>query len=421
MARPMEKVVDINDSKELWKVAVRVVHKWKVVSNNKEHYEMIFQDKEGSDIHVVVPNTCMAAYNDKFEVDNTYTVSNFAVPPNNLVFKPSTHKFLVKFTGGTSVNDVNKHDIPPMQRAFTSFPDIMIGKFKKDVLIDVIGVIDAIGYQQTQSGGETMQVNFVLRDATNNTMNCTLWEDYAKQFFKFHEKNPTTSGPTVILLSYAKVKEQGQYPLSVTNTFHVTKLQINPDLPSVKDFVNGFSKEDLRTVSSQLNSHSQQYSRSSNSENGRQSDTQKLLNMVVTLPLSQLKQLREDTFCATVAKTRKLIASSYGWYYRCCHACTKAARGDKTPYECDNHHLTGTEIYKECQQILGISAAQMRDTMIHAGITDPLDFPLKLDAMLDLDLALRVRWQPSWDSCSVIRFIDDKLFVKQFGAPWEPR
>ncbi|XP_058774953.1 uncharacterized protein LOC131649214 [Vicia villosa] len=152
--------------------------------------------------------------------------------------------------------------------------------------------------------------------------------------------------------------------------------------------------------------------------------------------------LDRDTFCATVAKTRKLIASSYGWYYRCCHACTKAARGDKPPYECDNHHLTETEIYKYkievegfhldmsykfifldrgCQQILGISAAQMRDTMIQAGITDPLDFPLKLDAMLDLDLALRVRWQPSWDSCSIIMFIDDKSFVKQFGAPWEPR
>ncbi|XP_058751158.1 uncharacterized protein LOC131624214 [Vicia villosa] len=403
MARPMEKVVDINDTKELWKVAVRVVHKWKVVSNNKEHCEMIFQDKEGSDIHVVVPTTCMAAYNDKFEVDHTYTVSNFAVQPNNLVFKPSTHKFLVKFTGGTSVNDVDKHDIPPIQRTFTSFPDIMTGNFKKDMLIDVIGVVDAIGYQQTGSGGKKL----------NNTMNCTLWEDYAKQFFKFSEENASTSGPTVVLLLYAKVKEQGII----------------------------FSKESLRTVSSQLSSHSQQYSRSSGSDNVRQSDTQKLLSKAVALPLSRIKQLREDTFCATVAKTRKLIASSYGWYYRCCHACTKSARGDKPLYECDNRHLTETEIYKykmevegvhletscklifwdrECTQILGVSAAQMRDTMIQAGITDPLDFPLKLDAMTGLDLALRVRWQPSWDSCSVIMFVADKPFVKQFGEQWQP-
>ncbi|XP_058783210.1 uncharacterized protein LOC131657876 [Vicia villosa] len=317
----------------------------------------------------------------------------------------------------------------------------MTGNFKKDMLIDVIGVVDAIGYQQTGSGGKKLQVNFVLRDAANNTMNCTLWEDYAKQFFKFSEENASTSGPTVVLLLYAKVKEQGQYPLSVTNTFHVTKLLINPDLCSVKEFLNSFSKESLRTVSSQLSSHSQQYSRSSGSDNVRQSDTQKLLSKAVALPLSRIKQLREDTFCATVAKTRKIIASSYGWYYRCCHACTKSARGDKPPYECDNRHLTETEIYKykievegvhletscklifwdrECTQILGVSAAQMRDTMIQAGITDPLEFPLKLDAMTGLDLALRVRWQPSWDSCSVIMFVADKPFVKQFGAQWQP-
>ncbi|XP_058784014.1 uncharacterized protein LOC131658771 [Vicia villosa] len=278
----------------------------------------------------------------------------------------------------------------------------MTGNFKKDVLIDVIGVIDAIGYQQTGSGGKNCKSIF------NNTMNCTLGKDYAKQFFKFNEENATTSGPTVVLLNYAKFKEQGQYPLSITSTFHVTKLQINPDLPSVKDFINSFSKEALRTVSSQLSSHSQQYSRSSASENVRQRDTQKLLNKVVALPLSQIKQLHEDTFCATVAKTRKLIASSYGWY----------------KIEVEGFHLDTFCKFifwdRECTQILGISAAQMWDIMIQAGITDPLDFPLKLDAMLDLDLALRVRWQPSWDSCSVIMFVDDKPFVKQFSTPWEP-
>ncbi|XP_058788518.1 uncharacterized protein LOC131662683 [Vicia villosa] len=243
----------------------------------------------------------------------------------------------------------------------------MTSNFKKDVLIDVIGVIGAIGYQQTGSGGKKLQLNFVLRDAANNTMNCTIWEDYAKQFFKFNEENATTSGPTVVLLNYAEVKEQvSQRKLCVP--FQASS---NPPLNN--------------TRAAQL-----------------------------------LRMLDRDTFCATVAKTRKIIASSYGWYYRCCHACTKSARGDKPPYECDNRHLTETEIYRECTQILGISAAQMWDTMIQAGITDPLDFSLKLDAMLDLDLALRVRWQPSWDSCSVIMFVDDKPFVKQFSAPWEP-
>ncbi|XP_058760453.1 uncharacterized protein LOC131633781 [Vicia villosa] len=61
----------------------------------------------------------------------------------------------------------------------------------------------------------------------------------------------------------------------------------------------------------------------------------------------------------------------------------------------------------------------MRETMIKAGITDPLEFPLALDVMLDLKLAFRVKWQPSWDSCSVVMFIKDDTFYKQLKAPWE--
>ncbi|XP_058783206.1 uncharacterized protein LOC131657869 [Vicia villosa] len=289
----MEKIKDINDTKELWKVAVRVSHKWKVVSNNKEHFEMIFEDKEGSDIHVVVPTACTAAYTEKFEVDRTYTVSNFSVQPNNLVFKPSSHKFLVKFTGGTAVGDVDKHDIPPKPRPFTSFPDIINGNFQKNVLIDVIGMLESVGYQQTQIGGKKFQANFLLRDASNNTLNCTLWEDYAKQFFKFNEDNSATTGPIVIMIQYAKVKEAGQYPLSVTNTFHVTKLLINADLPTVKDFVKTFPKESLRVVSTQLISQSQQYSRTSTNDNIGQSHLQKLLKGAISVSLSEMKKIRE--------------------------------------------------------------------------------------------------------------------------------
>ncbi|XP_058753459.1 uncharacterized protein LOC131626642 [Vicia villosa] len=284
MARPMEKIVDINDTKELWKVAVRVAHKWKVVSNNKEHFEMIFQDREGCDIHVVVPTACMAAYNEKFEVDRTYTVSNFAVQSNNLLFKPSSHKFLVKLTGGTAVGDVDKHDIPLKPRPFTSFPDIINGNFQKNVLIDVIGMLESVGYQQTQSGGKKCQANFLLRDASNNTINCTLWEDYAKQFFKFTEDKSATSGPIIVLIQFAKVKEAGHYPLSVTNTFHVTKLLINSDLPVVKEFLNSFPKESLRVVSTQLTSQSQQYSRTSTNDNGGQCHMQKLLKGAISVP-----------------------------------------------------------------------------------------------------------------------------------------
>ncbi|KAI5414751.1 hypothetical protein KIW84_040278 [Lathyrus oleraceus] len=88
-----------------------------------------------ANIHVVVPATYMATFKDKLIVDHTYIVSNFNVQENDLVFKPSSHKYMVKFTRGTYVNDVNKHVIPPKTLNFNSFADIMTDRLQKDVLI----------------------------------------------------------------------------------------------------------------------------------------------------------------------------------------------------------------------------------------------------------------------------------------------
>ncbi|CAL5199443.1 unnamed protein product [Lathyrus oleraceus] len=181
MARQIEKICDLNDIKEPWKVAVRVDHKWLVLSNNKEHFEMIFIDKDRANIHVVVPATYMATFKDKLIVDHTYIVSNFNVQENDLVFKPSSHKYMVKFTRGTYVNDVNKHVIPPKTLNFNSFADIMTDRLQKDVLI---GMVDSIGFTQAQSGGKKQQVNFITRDHNNNIINYILWEAYASQFIK---------------------------------------------------------------------------------------------------------------------------------------------------------------------------------------------------------------------------------------------
>ena len=77
----------------------------------------------------------MVAFYNKLTLDHTYTVSNFKVQPNVLSFKPSAHKYMVKFTGGTSVADDDKHDISAKPLKVTSFSDIITGRFNKDVLI----------------------------------------------------------------------------------------------------------------------------------------------------------------------------------------------------------------------------------------------------------------------------------------------
>ena len=47
MARPIEAVKDINESKDLWKIVVRCKHLWIVTgASKKEHVEMILVDSK---------------------------------------------------------------------------------------------------------------------------------------------------------------------------------------------------------------------------------------------------------------------------------------------------------------------------------------------------------------------------------------
>ncbi|XP_058776723.1 uncharacterized protein LOC131651063 [Vicia villosa] len=156
MSRPVERIAEINDGKELWKIVVRIHHRWKVVSNSKEHFEMIFVDKLGDDIHAVVPAPHVSVFTEKCLLGHTYT---------------------------------------PCE----------INKF----ISDVIGMVDSIGYAQTESGAKKQQISMMLRDHSNNMLNCTLWESYADQFIKFNKVRVAASLPTVVLLQYAKVKEEG--------------------------------------------------------------------------------------------------------------------------------------------------------------------------------------------------------------------
>ncbi|KAI5391512.1 hypothetical protein KIW84_076357 [Lathyrus oleraceus] len=80
------------------------------------------------------------------------------------MFNASNHKFLLKFTNGTTVGDYNKHSIPDKVIKFTSFADIIFGKWQKNLLIDVIGMVDEVGYSQPQSGREKPRVNLNLKD-----------------------------------------------------------------------------------------------------------------------------------------------------------------------------------------------------------------------------------------------------------------
>ncbi|KAL5073495.1 hypothetical protein RYX36_012479, partial [Vicia faba] len=46
---------------------------------------------------------------------------------------------------------------------------------------------------------------------------------------------------------------------------------------------------------------------------------------------------------------------------------------------------------RECELMLGLSVVQLRHTIIKARIDDPLEFPLALDQLMNLEMAFKIK------------------------------
>lgn len=73
-------------------------------------------------------------YDQILKENSTYTLSNFKVGPNDLLFKSSDHKHRLKWTGGTTAVDVNVHNIPHPALKFKPLAEIISGKCRSDLL-----------------------------------------------------------------------------------------------------------------------------------------------------------------------------------------------------------------------------------------------------------------------------------------------
>ncbi|AES79029.1 animal RPA1 domain protein, putative [Medicago truncatula] len=223
-----------NITEDQKKLRLFVLGKWTVVNDGKEHLKMIIVDVEGNDIQVMIPTAYKVQYKKLIQEKSIYTLSNFQVQTNDLVFKASDHMCKLKWVGGTTDDQVNVHEIPDVVLKFKPFAEIVVGRWHHDLLIHVIGFVHKMDYCQMNEGtSKKRQVNFI-----DMPLNYTLWEEYAATFIKFSNERKEV-GPIIVMLN-------------VTNTYNVTQLFINEDVVEINNFNKSLLKEELFESQSQL-------------------------------------------------------------------------------------------------------------------------------------------------------------------------
>ncbi|XP_050883299.1 uncharacterized protein LOC127086562 [Lathyrus oleraceus] len=369
MARPIESVMDINDSKDLWKIVVRCRHFWTVrSSSSKEHLELILVASKLDMIQAIVPSHLVSKYVGDLAVGASYIMQNFKVSNNDFSFKSTTHGYKLVFCGSTYVKKTELPEIPIDYFNILGLSSIADGKFQPNVL----------------NHGEDVNI--------------------------------------VVLLQNARIKVAQGFPLNVSNAWSGTKL-----------IINDISNVEIKKLKDSLNAELPKLSSSSlqveTTQTSQYSDFDKFIWKAEVISLAEIAMLKQETTCVTIAKLEKFEVGNSGWYYDGCAECTKSVVVKDGKLKCYANHISSEPVprYKlevlgvdgkfksrfvfwdsDCFKLIGKSALQMKNELVEAGEDNPLEFPFGLDAMLKKELAIRVVFQPKFNRLSVISFKDDE-------------
>ncbi|KAK2424254.1 hypothetical protein QL285_034634 [Trifolium repens] len=437
MSRAIDLIKDINDEKELWKFAVRLEDVWKTGIGRGEHLEFLILDKQGDTIQVVLPSDLCPLFESKLEEGTTYIMKNFKVQPNDLKVKFCTHPFTLVAVGGEGGSDIiptKLPNIPSYKFNFKSFDDIKNGKYRHDLLVDIIGAVYDV--QQDKKGFSTKKLptTFSLADASMNILTCSLWGKFQTEFLeKYNEL--AGEGPVIVILKHAAIREpQGIYDLQITNAWSGTKLIMDPDFKEVKDYKTCLPQDFVSQTQSAINLSEGSGLLQQNSQSSQYSAGSRYAFRAPITHISQFITLPEEEIVTTVATPHHVCISKNGWFYKSCAQCPKALITDTPPYKCKvDSHVTIEPVIKyrleaevrfeghkarflfwdrECTELIGKTAAELQTIMLEAGQFDSREYPVNLDDITGTELAFKVKIQAKGKLASVLTYKTDPEIIQ---------
>uniref|UniRef100_A0A0R0IXZ0 Replication factor A C-terminal domain-containing protein n=2 Tax=Glycine max TaxID=3847 RepID=A0A0R0IXZ0_SOYBN len=327
----------------------------------------------------------------------TYVMHNFKVLKNNGQYRVCDHQFKLVFIGVTVVRECVLGDIPFRKYRFTGFADVVAGQFERGLLVDIIGVVEEVVFQQVSGKGR--RVVFKLKNLSQQLLSCTLWDDYCLQFLKF-------------LDDY-----EGSYPASINNSFKASKLIINQPMMEIQEF-----NERLAELGIEARSGFKSHGEGSTQLSG-------------SIQLSSKESFfgkAEEIVCVTVGTITRIVLDNHSWCYTACIQCHKKSDAEMAPFTCAcgkyNKEVVlryrlelminqGNESTKfllwdcECSELIGQSADAVNQLEIEDGDVDLNASPETLDKLLGHELAFKIKVQPKFRNSAVLKCSTDLSLI----------
>ncbi|KAL6578355.1 hypothetical protein OROMI_010683 [Orobanche minor] len=390
----MNTISEITPAKETWKLHVRVERLWTTYSpynpTEKRSMELILLDAKGDKIQASIPKYLISKFEKLIKEGGFYRFTNFEIEQNNEDFIATRHPYRLKFHKFTSPRPAVDLPIPKYGFKFIPFAEFEADKCYAKLLVDVIAEVLSVGdiVELNKNGQQTKRVTIHLQDSIGDTIECTLWNNYADQMVNYWKSK---DGPVCVILQYAMVKDFRRVKC-LQNSMFATRMLINEEVRELADFMNSIKENsDARhVISKQSLSH------------GSDAQSDDFSPLLQFKSISELDSTMEECCCLIIAKILN-IHTNYNWFYDACNKCFKKVSVLDKSYWCEKCKMRPTSVltrYKvhvrvedesgttsfvlfdhQVSQILGKSAADLKQALDLAGEDD--SFPDELEQLID--------------------------------------
>ncbi|XP_045797898.1 replication protein A 70 kDa DNA-binding subunit E-like [Trifolium pratense] len=424
-------ISEISPSKETWNVLVRIVRMWFVKDMKRDalpySLEMVLMDKKGEKIHATVRRTLIYKYEKELTEGHVYSISNFSVATNVGSYRTTNHAYKINFQFGTKIKKFDDKLIPANIYMISEPHKIFNDNYDTDYLIDVMGVLKAVGVEKVYSrnGSESKMIPIEL-NYDGFCFKVTLFGPYADELNAFIASGEADNAVVAVLL--AKVKMfQGQP--TIQNTIYATKLVFNPVYTSAVDLKKRMLGKSA-TPSPGI---------SLLKDTSKVSNEDDFLNLTPMATIEGVKDCSvEKTFA--VFGTVKFIDGSEWWYTAC--TCNKKVYPDERMYfcpKCNKHVINVSPRYmikvkvidhtdsatflifdRDATDLFNKSCADMIEAF---GMGNLADIPEEIGDLVDKSYLFKVETNvdPSGmyeKSFKVKKIVADPVLIEKFKAKY---
>ncbi|KAI5417879.1 hypothetical protein KIW84_042488 [Lathyrus oleraceus] len=351
MSRKLDSVKDINDSKETWRLAVRIMDVWSVVNNKGiEHLEMIVMDSLGDRIQVLIRHDHLLKWKEVIKENMTCIINNGSVYNNDFQWKVCDHSKKIVFLGGTTMKAIELQNIPPKGYFFKDFGEILQGKCKTDRL-----------EVSNAWSGSKLLINEDIPEI--------------QDFMSKLPTNEQKEKPTQSAKSLSNWSGGSQYS-------PVERFVHNAKCMSLSQFCKIKHETLCVTVATTLKFAVSKYG---------------WFYYGCTRCSSKAPNPEKAYECSCGQKVEQPIPRYKIEIY--------VSNGES------KYRFVFWD--SECAAILGMTAEFMHNSMVENGEDDPMVYPDELEMLLNKKMAFRVKVQPTFSQASVWKLCDDEVFVKE--------